>query len=358
MRKISDFFKSLGGAKATDPMDKEGWPPLPKVTPPCPLPPPRLESGARFTVPSQSTSVGARCLCCNSNNVTLHDNGPARWVQCHNPPCGMSHYVSMHPELARFFPQRESATWPQHCHLCNHEMESDTDRAEWHGLGNCVPICPTCSGSGTAEEIARMLPPETVFEAARQLIQKRAELIELQKRIDDHDHEEFSSCDECDSWPVKNSEYKSFCEQWAHQFALFAGGMRTSARGLTIVCSGCGKETTIKWVRDKDAQATAEGGCATQANPEQLYSITSTGDGAETIIVGESQLHEELHRVFCACGKPWQECDEDEGRMKRTIETLDDNDAWTHEYPNYLRHIWQDHGEDYTVTVARVTTRA
>lgn len=190
---------------------------------------------------------------------------------------------------AEFRPQKPE-TWPQHCDLCNHDMESETDRTEWHGLGNCVPICPTCCGSGTADEIARMLPPETVFEAARQLIQKRAELIELEKRIDKHDHEEFSTCGECDSWPVKNAEYKQFCEQWAHQFALFAGGMRT--RPKPIECSLCGDNKEIAVGGDgvmacpacqkckygctreqycvscnlhRPRKRTAEGGCATQA---------------------------------------------------------------------------------------------
>jgi hypothetical protein len=39
-------------------------------------------------------------------------------------------------------------TWPQHCGLCNQDMESDADRMEWHGLGNCVNICERCTGSG------------------------------------------------------------------------------------------------------------------------------------------------------------------------------------------------------------------
>lgn len=44
-----------------------------------------------------------RCPCCGSTNVTLESNQIARWVACHNPPCGLTHHVSMHPELARFF---------------------------------------------------------------------------------------------------------------------------------------------------------------------------------------------------------------------------------------------------------------
>jgi hypothetical protein len=38
--------------------------------------------------------------------------------------------------------------WPQHCDLCNQDMESADDRTEWHGLGNCVPVCMVCMGSG------------------------------------------------------------------------------------------------------------------------------------------------------------------------------------------------------------------
>lgn len=216
MSKISNFLKSFGRSK-NSPLDKEGWPPLVKVTPPTPLPPPppRVESGLRFTILSESTSVGARCLCCQSNNVTLHDNGSARWVQCHNSPCGMAHYVSMHPELARFFPRRESETWPQHCHLCNHDMESDTDRAEWHGLGNCVPICPTCSGSGTADEIVHLREPETIFEASRRVLQVKAELNELAKS-------ELHGV----NYLAKKNEYENLILEWAADFALFSGGLR------------------------------------------------------------------------------------------------------------------------------------
>jgi len=35
------------------------------------------------------------------------------------------------------------------CHLCNLPMPDGTDG---HGLGECVPVCPTCDGSGTAEQ--------------------------------------------------------------------------------------------------------------------------------------------------------------------------------------------------------------
>lgn len=35
------------------------------------------------------------------------------------------------------------------CHLCNLPMPDGTDG---HGLGECVSVCPTCDGSGTAEQ--------------------------------------------------------------------------------------------------------------------------------------------------------------------------------------------------------------
>jgi hypothetical protein len=80
--------------------------------------------------------------------------------------------------------------------------------------------------------------------------------------------------------------------------------------------------------------------------------ITATGDGAHTILVPENELKIQLHKMFCCCKQDWDKC-ESEG-ITAIVQSLDDEDAWTHEYPNYQRHIWSDHGEDYTVTVARL----
>lgn len=44
-----------------------------------------------------------KCLCCGSADVTLEKNDISRWVQCHYSRCGMTHFVSMHPELEQFF---------------------------------------------------------------------------------------------------------------------------------------------------------------------------------------------------------------------------------------------------------------
>lgn len=63
----------------------------------------------------------------------------------------------------RFFPapsaQPKPETWPQHCHLCDTDMESPDDRTEWHGLGNCVPVCMVCMGSGI--EPPKLAAPST-----------------------------------------------------------------------------------------------------------------------------------------------------------------------------------------------------
>ena len=37
--------------------------------------------------------------------------------------------------------------YPHPCGLCPGTIESAED-TEWHGLGNCVPICERCTGSG------------------------------------------------------------------------------------------------------------------------------------------------------------------------------------------------------------------
>jgi hypothetical protein len=38
-------------------------------------------------------------------------------------------------------------SFPFDCELCGEAMNS-TDDYEWHGIGDCAPICPTCNGNG------------------------------------------------------------------------------------------------------------------------------------------------------------------------------------------------------------------
>jgi hypothetical protein len=40
--------------------------------------------------------------------------------------------------------------FPKICELCEKKIGSRID-LDWHGLGNCVPICETCNGSGIAK---------------------------------------------------------------------------------------------------------------------------------------------------------------------------------------------------------------
>ena len=37
--------------------------------------------------------------------------------------------------------------YPHPCELCSKQIESQED-LDWHGLGNCSPICELCNGSG------------------------------------------------------------------------------------------------------------------------------------------------------------------------------------------------------------------
>jgi len=63
------------------------------------------------------------CPCCKSEKVTLERNEISRWVQCHNPRCGLTHHVSMHPELAAFFsPQASTAPTCPNLHHLAHEL--------------------------------------------------------------------------------------------------------------------------------------------------------------------------------------------------------------------------------------------
>jgi hypothetical protein len=85
----------------------------------------------------------------------------------------------------------------------------------------------------------------------------------------------------------------------------------------------------------------------------QLYVISVTGDGGQTTVVEESQLKQALHEAYCSCGKQWDKCEDEV--VKLTLAKTDAEEQWTRHYPDYKRHIWTDHGEDYTVQVMRVS---
>ena len=43
------------------------------------------------------------CPCCYGSDVTLEQNEIARWVQCHNPRCGLTTHAATDPEVEQFF---------------------------------------------------------------------------------------------------------------------------------------------------------------------------------------------------------------------------------------------------------------
>ena len=90
-----------------------------------------------------------------------------------------------------------------------------------------------------------------------------------------------------------------------------------------------------------------------QGEPPQLYVISVTGDGGSTSIVEEKQLKQAVHDEYCSCGLEWTNCTDEV--VKGTLANLDDEEQWTRHYPDYKRHSWTDHGEDYTVEVLSVT---
>jgi uncharacterized protein (UPF0335 family) len=78
---------------------------------------------------------------------------------------------------------------------------------------------------------------------------------------------------------------------------------------------------------------------------EQMCVISATGDGARTWIVPASRLHDELHKAYCCCGvASWRECQTN--GVIDMVTAIDDEDNWSHDYPDYQRHIYADHGED------------
>lgn len=76
-------------------------------------------------------------------------------------------------------------TYPKLCDLCDKQIESQTD-LDWHGLGNCVPICEHCDGSGiepapTSEHAADVEHAERYRRVAAQPAGERLEqLVRIQ----------------------------------------------------------------------------------------------------------------------------------------------------------------------------------
>jgi hypothetical protein len=76
--------------------------------------------------------------------------------------------------------------YPFPCALCGKDVMSIEDR-DWHGLGNCVGICPSCVGSGSDEKrqdtieklsdtLAKKMPPKIWQEAGDLAEWLRAEM--------------------------------------------------------------------------------------------------------------------------------------------------------------------------------------
>jgi hypothetical protein len=85
----------------------------------------------------------------------------------------------------------------------------------------------------------------------------------------------------------------------------------------------------------------------------EWYVLITTGDGAQCFLVPGEKLKEAVHEELCLCGEPWQECKTE--HVKEMVESLDDDDEWTLEYPNYGRYQWRQRFEDGSIEVTRLT---
>ena len=41
-------------------------------------------------------------------------------------------------------------SYPKKCELCGFDIEDDAD-LDWHGIGNCVDLCPECGADDVPE---------------------------------------------------------------------------------------------------------------------------------------------------------------------------------------------------------------
>ncbi len=84
--------------------------------------------------------------------LTPHDTAEACITLCDLQGECKSLLAAQPPALA------EPPPYPRPCGLCPGQIESEAD-LDWHGLGNCVPICERCTGSGVEQRITAAQPP-------------------------------------------------------------------------------------------------------------------------------------------------------------------------------------------------------
>lgn len=85
----------------------------------------------------------------------------------------------------------------------------------------------------------------------------------------------------------------------------------------------------------------------------KYYVMITEGDGSECLVFAEQDLKQALHTRLCTCNSPWAKCDTD--GVKLIVESLDDDDEWTHPYPGHERTAWSVEFEESTVQVVRLT---
>jgi hypothetical protein len=87
--------------------------------------------------------------------------------------------------------------------------------------------------------------------------------------------------------------------------------------------------------------------------PLDLYLVAASGDGAESRLVSGANLQQALHDALCSGEHAWTDCDLED--VVATVKSIDDDDAWTHDYPDYKRSQWHENYEDGSVRIIRVT---
>lgn len=126
-------------------------------------------------------------------------------AQCPQPQCGRLHTGATVQEAQTAAEQCDHAheTWPQECFLCHKPMESEDDRMQWHGLGNCVGVCAECHGTGQASE--KQVQDATVMVQAIEEAKRMSQVAAL-----------LWVCKELCGYCAKNNAAQLVGGQWCH----------------------------------------------------------------------------------------------------------------------------------------------